>query len=151
MTKEALQPNWSRIVCAREGKRRSGNFFREPNLRKTVPQSDVPGEQNSPMRTFPELPPPTGEEFTADDARGVIYFDRRRCSSRTAIVASEAWRELMLRSDAPRRPKNARQDIESCPNLISRYWAIALALRLELSEKYILRAPEGVNALVLNS
>ncbi len=54
-----------------------------PIIEKPVPQSDVPGEQTSPTQPFPELPPPlVPQNITADDAFGVLYFDRRNCRQR---------------------------------------------------------------------
>ena len=54
-----------------------------PITEKRVPQSDVPGEQTSPTQPFPALPPPlVPQSFTADDAWGIVYFDRKKCRTR---------------------------------------------------------------------
>ena len=54
-----------------------------PIAEKPVPQSDVPGEQTSPTQPFPALPPPlVPQSFSADDAWGIVYFDREKCRTR---------------------------------------------------------------------
>jgi quinoprotein glucose dehydrogenase len=54
-----------------------------PITEKPVPQSDVPGEQTSPTQPFPAVPPPlVPQSFTADDAWGIVYFDRKKCRTR---------------------------------------------------------------------
>ncbi len=54
-----------------------------PITEKPVPQSDVPGEDTSPTQPFPELPPPlVPQNLTADDAWGMMFFDRLQCRKR---------------------------------------------------------------------
>ncbi|MGH7925696.1 MAG: PQQ-binding-like beta-propeller repeat protein, partial [Candidatus Binatus sp.] len=61
-----------------------------PITEKPVPQSDVPGEQTSPTQPFPALPPPlVPQSFTADDAWGVLYFDRQKCRTRIAGLRTD--------------------------------------------------------------
>ena len=57
---------------------------------KPVPQSDVPGEQTSPTQPFPEAPPPlVPQSVSADDAHGVMYFDRKRCQEEMAKLRNQ--------------------------------------------------------------
>jgi quinoprotein glucose dehydrogenase len=61
-----------------------------PIVEKPVPQSDVPGEETSPTQPFPTLPPPLIPlSISADDAWGVLYFDRRQCRNRMAALRSD--------------------------------------------------------------
>ena len=61
-----------------------------PIHERPVPQSDVPGEETSPTQPFPDLPPPlVPQKVTADDAFGVVFFDRRQCAGRITQLRSE--------------------------------------------------------------
>ncbi len=61
-----------------------------PIVEKPVPQSDVPGEATSPTQPFPELPLPlVPQSLKADDAFGVMYFDRRNCRQRMTKLRAE--------------------------------------------------------------
>jgi quinoprotein glucose dehydrogenase len=61
-----------------------------PIEEKPVPQSDVPGEETSLTQPFPSLPPPlVPQSLTANDAFGILYFDRRQCQRRMAELRAE--------------------------------------------------------------
>ena len=61
-----------------------------PIEEKPVPQSDVLGEETSPTQPFPTLPPPlVPQSLTANDAFGILYFDRRQCQRRMAELRAE--------------------------------------------------------------
>jgi quinoprotein glucose dehydrogenase len=61
-----------------------------PIVEKPAPQSDVPGEETSATQPFPTLPPPLIPlSISADDAWGVMYFDRRQCRNRMAALRNE--------------------------------------------------------------
>ena len=61
-----------------------------PIVEKPVPQSDVPGEETAPTQPFPTLPPPlVPQSFSADEAFGKIYFDRRNCRERMAQLRDD--------------------------------------------------------------
>ena len=57
---------------------------------KAVPQSDVPGEETSPTQPFPEAPPPlVPQSVSADDAHGIVYFDRKHCQEEMAKLRNQ--------------------------------------------------------------
>lgn len=58
---------------------------------RTVPQSDVPGEQTSPTQPFPVAPPPLvpHKVLKPEDAWGLLYFDKRACAGKMAPLRSE--------------------------------------------------------------
>jgi quinoprotein glucose dehydrogenase len=61
-----------------------------PIEERPVPQTDVAGEQTSPTQPFPMLPPliiPV--KISADDAWGVLFFDRLYCHYRMAGLRAE--------------------------------------------------------------
>ena len=61
-----------------------------PIEEKPVPQSDVLGEETSPTQPFPTLPPPlVPQSLTANDAFGILYFDRHQCQRRMAELRAE--------------------------------------------------------------
>jgi quinoprotein glucose dehydrogenase len=61
-----------------------------PIEERPVPQTDVTGEQTSPTQPFPMLPPPIVPiKITADDAWGVLFFDRLYCHHRMAGLRAE--------------------------------------------------------------
>jgi quinoprotein glucose dehydrogenase len=61
-----------------------------PIVEKSVPQSNVPGEQTAPTQPFPVLPPPLARQsLTADDAFGVTWFDNHNCRTRMAKLRAE--------------------------------------------------------------
>ena len=53
-----------------------------PVEERTVPRSDVPGEQASPTQPFPALPPLTPQRISPDDAWGVTSEEREACRER---------------------------------------------------------------------
>jgi quinoprotein glucose dehydrogenase len=61
-----------------------------PIVEKPVPRSDVAGEEAWPTQPFPTLPPPlVPQSLSADDAWGVLFFDRRQCRSKIESLRSE--------------------------------------------------------------
>ncbi|MGA8203164.1 MAG: pyrroloquinoline quinone-dependent dehydrogenase [Woeseiaceae bacterium] len=62
-----------------------------PIEERPVPQGGVAGEQLSPTQPFPAAPPPVSrqEPVTADDAWGVLYFDKSACRRKLAGLRSE--------------------------------------------------------------
>ncbi len=61
-----------------------------PIIERPVPQTDVPGEQTSATQPFPTLPLPLVPlKVSADDAFGVMYFDRAACRRRIAALRTE--------------------------------------------------------------
>jgi len=62
-----------------------------PIEERPVPQGGVAGEQLSPTQPFPSAPPPVSrqEPVTADDAWGVLYFDKSACRRKLAGLRSE--------------------------------------------------------------
>lgn len=61
-----------------------------PIVERAVAQTDVPGEHTSPTQPFPTLPPPlVPQTISADDAWGIMYFDRRGCRQRMAALRAE--------------------------------------------------------------
>ena len=58
---------------------------------RPVPQGSVAGEHLSPTQPFPVAPPPVVRHspVTADDAWGLLYFDKRACAARFAGMRSE--------------------------------------------------------------
>jgi quinoprotein glucose dehydrogenase len=61
-----------------------------PIVERPVPQTDVPGEHTSATQPFPTLPPPlVPQKITADDAFGVMYFDRAGCRKQMAALRAE--------------------------------------------------------------
>ena len=61
-----------------------------PIVEKPVPQTDVPGEETSPTQPFPTAPPPlVPQTLSANDAFGVLYFDRKQCQEKMAALRSE--------------------------------------------------------------
>ena len=69
--------------------RRTGNPL-IPVEERPVPQNGVPGEHLSPTQPFSTLPPLVSHApLTAEDAFGVIYFDKRDCRQRIERYRSE--------------------------------------------------------------
>ncbi len=61
-----------------------------PIVERPVPQSDVPGEHTAATQPFPLLPPPLVPQMVnADNAWGIVYFDRRQCSQHMAALRAE--------------------------------------------------------------
>jgi quinoprotein glucose dehydrogenase len=61
-----------------------------PIVERPVPQSDVPGEHTAATQPFPTLPPPlVPQTLSAEDAWGILYFDRRQCRQRIAALRAE--------------------------------------------------------------
>ena len=61
-----------------------------PIVERSVPQTDVPGELTSATQPFPTLPPPLVPlTISADDAWGVMYFDRLGCHKQMAALRAE--------------------------------------------------------------
>jgi len=58
---------------------------------REVPQGGVPGEHLSPTQPFPVAPPSVSRlgRVTADDAWGMLYFDKRSCRKKMAGLRSE--------------------------------------------------------------
>jgi quinoprotein glucose dehydrogenase len=86
-----IRRNGSEIPAVVQGTKRGQLFIFNrvtgepvfPITEKPVPQSDVPGEQTAPTQPFPSAPPPlVRQTLSADDAWGVMFFDRRQCRKR---------------------------------------------------------------------
>ncbi|HEX7969849.1 MAG TPA: pyrroloquinoline quinone-dependent dehydrogenase [Stellaceae bacterium] len=61
-----------------------------PVEERRAPASDVPGEETSPTQPVPLAPPPlVPQNLSADDAWGLVYFDRQACRRRMAGLRSE--------------------------------------------------------------
>ena len=61
-----------------------------PVEERPVPASDVPGEETSPTQPVPLAPPPlVPQSLGADDAWGLVYFDRQACRRRMESLRSE--------------------------------------------------------------
>lgn len=61
-----------------------------PVEERPVPASDVPGERTSPTQPIPLAPPPlVPQKLGADDAWGLLYFDKLACRRRLAGLRSE--------------------------------------------------------------
>ena len=59
-------------------------------VERSVPQTDVTGEQTSPTQPFPLLPPPLiPQSLNADDAWGITFWDRGSCRKRMAGLRNE--------------------------------------------------------------
>jgi len=58
-----------------------------PVVERPAPKSEVPGEASAPTQPVPTLPPPIArQEIRAEDAWGLLYFDRRACESEMAAL-----------------------------------------------------------------
>jgi len=61
-----------------------------PVEERKVPRSSVPGEAVAPTQPVPTLPKPIARQsITADDAWGVLWFDRRACRNELAALDNE--------------------------------------------------------------
>lgn len=61
-----------------------------PVVETPVPGSTIPGEYTSPTQPIPTLPAPVAStSVTADDAWGLVYFDRRSCHNAIAGLRNE--------------------------------------------------------------
>ncbi|MCB1844748.1 MAG: pyrroloquinoline quinone-dependent dehydrogenase, partial [Halioglobus sp.] len=71
--------------------RRDGTPLFDIEERPVPQQGGVAGEQLSPTQPFPVAPPPLVRQgpVTADDAWGMLYFDRLSCRKRIASMRSE--------------------------------------------------------------
>ncbi len=57
---------------------------------RPVPQTDIQGEYSSPTQPFPTLPEPvTSQQMKADDAWGLLYFDKKQCRERLAELRND--------------------------------------------------------------
>jgi quinoprotein glucose dehydrogenase len=60
-----------------------------PVTERSVPKSDVPGEQASPTQPFPSLPAIVPQKLTAEDAWGVTPEQKKWCAERIRSMRSE--------------------------------------------------------------
>jgi quinoprotein glucose dehydrogenase len=62
-----------------------------PVEERPVPQNSAPGETLSPTQPFPVKPPPLAPShaLTADDAWGLLFFDRRSCRKRIEALRND--------------------------------------------------------------
>jgi quinoprotein glucose dehydrogenase len=73
-----------------------------PVEERSMPASDVPGEEASPTQPVPLAPPPlVPQRLTPDDAWGLTFLDRRACAGKIAA----------LRSDGPFTPPSFKGTI----------------------------------------
>lgn len=57
---------------------------------RSVPETDVPGEETSPTQIFPTFPPPlVPQSLTAEQAWGLTEGDREECRKRISALRSE--------------------------------------------------------------
>jgi len=61
-----------------------------PVEERAVPQTDIPGEYTSPTQPFPTFPKPLHPYgVNPDDARGVLYFDKKACREKIEAARNE--------------------------------------------------------------
>lgn len=57
---------------------------------RAVPQTDIPGEYTSPTQPFPTFPKPLHpHSVSPDDARGMLYFDKKACREKIEAARNE--------------------------------------------------------------
>jgi len=85
-----IRKDGKEIPAVVQGTKRGSLFIFNRLTGEPVPQTDVAGEQTSPTQPFPTLPPPiVPVKITADDAWGVLFFDRVYCHYRMEGMRAE--------------------------------------------------------------